>query len=99
MTTQASSSAPVAPPAGVEKQVWKDWLALRRSKKAPVTETALRHIQREADKAGLSLQHALEVCCNRGWTGFRADWVEAARGKDIDFDKLIRDIEKEKGTA
>lgn len=92
----APASAPLAPPSSVNGQVWMDWLRLRKAKKAPVTDTALRQIQREADKAGMSLQRALEVCCNRGWTGFRAEWVEQARGKDIDFDKLIREIEKEK---
>lgn len=63
------------PPDGVSESVWKDFLQIRKAKRAPMTDTALAGIQREAEKAGLSLQKALEVCCERGWQGFKADWV------------------------
>jgi uncharacterized protein YdaU (DUF1376 family) len=67
----------VAPPFGVTDSVWQDWLKLRKAKKAAVTQTAIDGIQREADKAGVSLQVALETCCERGWTGFKADWMQS----------------------
>jgi uncharacterized protein YdaU (DUF1376 family) len=67
----------VAPPFGVKDSVWQDWLKLRKAKKAAVTQTAIDGIQREADKAGVSLQVALETCCERGWTGFKADWMQS----------------------
>jgi len=66
----------VAPPFGVTESVWQDWLKLRKEKKAAVTQTALDGIEREAKKAGVSLQTALETCCERGWTGFKAEWME-----------------------
>jgi uncharacterized protein YdaU (DUF1376 family) len=66
----------VAPPFGVTESVWQDWITLRKSKKAAVTQTALDGIEREARKAGVSLQTALETCCARGWTGFKAEWME-----------------------
>ena len=66
----------VAPPDGVTVMVWQDWLKLRKTKKAAVTQTALDGIQREADKARVSLQTALETCCERGWTGFKAEWMQ-----------------------
>lgn len=62
-------------PADVSDQVWESFLTLRRAKKAPVTEAALAGISREAEKAGIGLEQALEHCCARGWTGFKADWV------------------------
>jgi len=65
----------VAPPFGVTDSVWQDWITLRKSKKAAVTQTAIDGIEREAKKAGVSLQTALETCCERGWTGFKADWL------------------------
>jgi len=65
----------IAPPDGVTESVWQDWLQLRKTKKAAVTQTALNGIEREARKAGVSLQVALETCCARGWTGFKADWL------------------------
>jgi uncharacterized protein YdaU (DUF1376 family) len=66
----------VATPEGVTDSVWQDWLKLRKAKKAAVTQTAVNGIAREASKAGVSLQTALETCCARGWTGFKADWLK-----------------------
>ena len=64
-------------PSDVSEQVWTDFKALRKAKKAALTETALNGIRREADKAGYSLEQALAVCCERGWQSFKADWVAA----------------------
>lgn len=67
-------------PPDVSDVVWGDFGRLRTAKKAPITATAIAGIRREADKAGWSMQAALEQCCERGWTGFRADWVQQAAG-------------------
>ena len=81
----------VATPNGVTDIVWQDWLSLRKAKKAAVTQTAIDGIAREASKAGVSLQTALETCCARGWTGFKADWLKdkgeqkSFAEKDYDF--------------
>ena len=81
----------VATPDGVTDIVWQDWLSLRKTKKAAVTQTAIDGIAREASKAGVSLQTALETCCARGWTGFKADWLKdkgeqkSFAEKDYDF--------------
>lgn len=64
---------------GVDSQVVSDFLELRKSKKAPITATAVAGIQREAEKAGLTLQEALAMCCERGWSGFKADWEGVSR--------------------
>ena len=81
----------VAPPSGVTDSVWQDWLSLRKAKRAAVTQTAIDGIEREARKAGVSLQTALETCCARGWTGFKAEWLKdkgeqkSFAEKDYDF--------------
>jgi hypothetical protein len=62
--------------AGVEKQTAKDWLALRKAKKAPVTETVFHLAAEAAQQAGVTLQQALEICCVRGWTGYKAEWIK-----------------------
>jgi uncharacterized protein YdaU (DUF1376 family) len=62
-------------PINVDEQIWSDFLALRKVKKAPMTVTALTGIKREADKAGWPLEKAIAECVARGWTGFKADWV------------------------
>ena len=40
-----------------------------------MTVTALAGIKREADKANWSLDRAITECVERGWTGFKAEWV------------------------
>lgn len=56
------------------EQIWSDFLALRNARHAPLTETALNIIRKEAHKAGISLEQALETCCMRGWQGFKSEW-------------------------
>ena len=63
-------------PDGVSESVFKDYLEVRKTKKAKWTETALKGLKREAEKANMSLQDAMELCCARGWVGFKADWVK-----------------------
>lgn len=58
-----------------------DFLAVRKAKRAPLTQTALRGIQVEARKAGLTLDAALRICCERNWQAFRADWAGVAQGQ------------------
>lgn len=69
-----------APPNGVSLSVWQDFKAIRKTKKAALTQTALKQIQAQADKAGVSLQTALETCCERGWASYNADWVSIKQG-------------------
>lgn len=61
---------------GVDPRVVRDFKKLRSAKKAAITPTAVAGIQREADKAGMTLEAALRMCCERGWTGFKSDWVQ-----------------------
>lgn len=63
-------------PEGVEVSVWRDFQKLRTKLRAPITETALKGLRREAGKAGISLSDAMAMCCERSWRGFKAEWVE-----------------------
>ena len=60
---------------GVSDQVVADFKAMRKNQKAAITKTAIAGIQREADIAGISLEAALTVCCERNWRGFKAEWM------------------------
>ena len=68
-------------PDDVCHQVWNDFYALRTSKKAPLTESALQNIRNQSMIAGWTLESALAECCTRGWTGFKAEWVQNKLGK------------------
>ncbi len=70
-------------PVGVLESTWMDFLKHRKAKKAPITATAIKGIQREADKAGMSLDAALQIMCARGWTGFNAEWVKPDHEKKL----------------
>lgn len=63
-------------PEGVSLEVWQDFVKQRKAKKAAITETAIKGIQREANKAGMTLNAALQEICARGWTGFKAEWMQ-----------------------
>ena len=65
----------VSTPIGVSISVWQDFKKLRKTLKAPITETAMAGIQREAEKVGYSLEQALTTCVERSWRGFKADWI------------------------
>ena len=74
-TGKKKSSQPDKP-SDVSGKVWSDYLQIRKAKRAPITETALAQIRREAGKAGIDLQTALEHCCTRGWQSFKAEWIK-----------------------
>lgn len=71
-----SKPVSVEKPVDVSPEVWMSFLQQRKAKKAVVTDIALLGIRREASKARISLEEALTVCCERGWAGFKAEWVE-----------------------
>ena len=59
---------------GVTEQIAKDWLEVRKMKRAPLTQTALDAIIKEAAKARLTLNDAIKSCVENSWQGFKADW-------------------------
>lgn len=74
-TARARSTVP-AKPDGVTDQTWTDWLQLRKTMRAAVTQTAIDGINREARRAGYTLEAALATCCANGWRGFKAEWMQ-----------------------
>lgn len=59
---------------GVPDDIVRDWLIIRGKKK--LTKTSLDATTREAEKAGLSLEQAIRICCERGWVGFMAKYLQ-----------------------
>lgn len=74
--TARAAPSPVDRPADVDEDVWRDWLALRKAKKAPVSPTVLAGAVAEAAKAGMSLEAFLRVWCTRGTQGLLAEWLK-----------------------
>jgi hypothetical protein len=61
---------------GADPALVADWLAVRKTKKASNTQTALDAFMREVKKAGYTVDQALRICCVKSWKGFDADWVK-----------------------
>jgi hypothetical protein len=66
----------ITTPEGVSELIFKDYLEVRKTKKAKWTETALKGLQREASKANISLEKAMQICCERNWVGLQASWLK-----------------------
>jgi uncharacterized protein YdaU (DUF1376 family) len=66
----------VARPLDVSEQVWGDWLQLRKTKKASVTETVVNGARQEAKKINWTLEQFLVEWCTRGSQGLKAEWIK-----------------------
>lgn len=55
----------------VDRGLYADYLKARG---CPMTETAWKGILREVRKSRLTLPQALQLCAEKGWRSFRADW-------------------------
>ena len=59
-------------------QVFNDWGAVRKAKRAPITQTVINRMSKElylAAQHGLSVDWCLGVCAERGWSTFNFSWV------------------------
>jgi uncharacterized protein YdaU (DUF1376 family) len=64
-------------PEGVSPEVWDSFVKQRKASRAVITESVLKTIRFEAEKAKWTLEQALAECAARGWRGFKAEWVMA----------------------
>lgn len=58
---------------GADPKHAADWLTIRG--KHALTDTALAGIEREAAAAGVTLADAVRIAAERGWRGFKAEWL------------------------
>ncbi|ENX2571977.1 replication protein [Neisseria gonorrhoeae] len=61
---------------GITGQVAEDFLQVRKAKRQPLTETAMRLIAADAEKCGMTALQAAEYAIASGWGSFRADWLQ-----------------------
>ncbi len=73
---EPSTNGKVMKPDGLSEQIWRDFQIHRKGKRAVITKTVLDGFEREANKAGISLEAALQMSIERDWRGFKAEWVE-----------------------
>ena len=59
-------------------QVMADWVAARKAKRAPISQTVINQFGNELHKAaalGYSVDQCLAECITSGWQGFKAAWI------------------------
>ncbi|CBY91539.1 hypothetical protein FOG08_09305 [Neisseria meningitidis] len=61
---------------GITGQVAADFLQVRKAKRQPLTETAMRLIAADAEKCGMTALQAVEYAIGNGWGSFRAEWLQ-----------------------
>lgn len=101
--TEPTSSKPkksktnVTKPDDVSDDLWADFLAHRKQKKAIVSERVINTIRNEAKIAGWTLEEALDEVILRDWRGFKAEWVKDEwkdpNAKWITADDFYKDLE------
>ncbi|HBC3404523.1 hypothetical protein NHG82_04840 [Vibrio parahaemolyticus] len=77
---------------GVDPVHAREWQAIRKKKRATVTEDAVLILEQEASKAGISLGDVIETCVLRGWAGFKADWLMPSSNKGLQALSLVEDL-------
>lgn len=61
---------------GITGQVAADFLQVRKAKRQPLTETAMRLIAADAEKCGMTALQAVEYAIGNGWGSFHAEWLQ-----------------------
>jgi hypothetical protein len=91
--TAKRSSVIAVKPDEISDSLWRDF---KRHKGKPFTETALKGFVREAGLAGWTLEAAFTEAIERGWQGFKADWVrDKQNGNNRTQQKSTVDIGRE----
>lgn len=69
-----SRSKTATKPDDVSEEVWADYQTMRKAKRAPVTDTVIKGLRREAEAAGITIEKAMAWCAENGYQGFKAAW-------------------------
>ena len=67
---------------GVERQHAVDWLATRKVKNLPLTQTAWEDAKAEAVKAGITPAAAVAMSAAQSWAGFKESWLHPQTGRN-----------------
>lgn len=61
---------------GVPDSVRDDWLALRKAKRAVVSQNVVDDLKAKATKLGWSLEQVMKTMVSRNWQGFEISWLD-----------------------
>lgn len=87
ITNNHKTTTKYIPPIG--DKLLADWLEVRKAKRSgKLTETAFKGLEREAGLAGLTTEQAVQVCCERSWVSFKADWMVNKQSTNVQDARL-----------
>ena len=61
---------------GITGQVAEDFLQVRKVKRQPLTETAMKILAADAEKCGMTARDAVLYAIGNGWGSFRSEWLQ-----------------------
>ena len=61
---------------GITGQVAVDFLQVRKAKRQPLTETAMKLLAADAEKCEMTALQAVEYAIGNGWASFRSEWLQ-----------------------
>jgi hypothetical protein len=61
---------------GVSEQVAKDYMAIRKARRSPLTKTSLTNLINEFQKSNLITADGFALCAANGWVGFKSRWLQ-----------------------
>ena len=68
---------------GISEQLAADYMTVRKDKKSPLTETALKNLCEQFSLAGLTVAEGLLKCTQNGWVGFKPQWLENQKSSGV----------------
>jgi uncharacterized protein YdaU (DUF1376 family) len=71
----------IASPEGVSESLWIEFINYRKKLKAPVTETVLKRLTKEANLANMNMTEVISTIIFKGWRSFEADWIKKEQPK------------------
>jgi uncharacterized protein YdaU (DUF1376 family) len=66
----------ITTPEGVSDSLWNEFVNYRKKLKAPVTETVLKRLTKEANLANMPMNTVIETIMFKGWRSFDASWIK-----------------------
>jgi len=66
----------ISVPEGVSESLWFEFINYRKKLKAPVSETVLKRLTKEANLANMNMSEVISTIMFKGWKSFEADWIK-----------------------
>ncbi|MCG5031876.1 helix-turn-helix domain-containing protein [Mesosutterella sp. OilRF-GAM-744-9] len=78
-------------PPEINPEAWDAWMQVRKAKRTGgITKYGWKLFCNQAAKAGLTPAQAIDLCIERGWQGFKAEWLKREQEPEDDFKRMGR---------